>query len=68
MNPVSVSTVLNKSGVMTMYVLMDNGTILKKAEDENRWTEAGSIPGHRNNIEPQPDSPVRNKGSKKRGS
>lgn len=68
MNPVSVSTVLNKSGVMTMYVLMDDGTILKKAEDENRWTEAGSIPGHRNNIEPQTDPSVRNKGSKKRGS
>ncbi len=39
MNPVSVSTVINKNGVMTMYVLMDDGTILKKAEDENRWTE-----------------------------
>ena len=68
MNPVSVSTVLNKSGVMTMYVLMDNGTILKKAEDENRWTEAGSIPGHRNDNGSQPDPSVRNKGPKKRGS
>lgn len=68
MNPVSVSTVLNKSGVMTMYVLMDDGTILKKAEDENRWSEAGSVLGYRNNIEPQPDPPVRNKGPKKRSS
>ena len=68
MNPVSVSTVLNKSGVMTMYVLMDDGTILKKAEDENRWSEAGSIPRHRNDNGSQPDPPVRNKGSKKRSS
>ena len=68
MNPVSVSTVLNKSGVMTMYVLMDDGTILKKAEDEDRWSEAGSIPGHRNEPESKPDLVVRNKGSKKRSS
>lgn len=68
MNPISVSTVLNKNGVLTMYVLMDNGTILKKAEDENRWTEASSIPRHRDEQPSQPDLVVRNKGSKKRSS
>jgi len=68
LNPVSVSTVLNKSGVMTMYVLMDDGTILKKAEDEDRWSEAGSIPGHRDEQPSKPDLVVRNKGSKKRSS
>lgn len=53
---------------MTMYVLMDDGTILKKAEDENRWTEASSIPRHRDEQPSQPDLVVRNKGSKKRSS
>jgi len=47
---------------------MDDGTILKKAEDENRWSEAGSIPGHRDEQPSQPDLVVRNKGSKKRSS
>ena len=66
MNPVSVSTVLNKNGVLTMYVLMSDGTILKKAEDENRWSEADSVLGHRNEQPSKPDLVVRNKGSKKR--
>jgi len=68
MNPLSVTSALNKNGVLTLYVLMDDGTILKKAEDENRWSEAGSIPGHRNDNGSQPDPLVRNKGSKKRSS
>lgn len=66
MNPISVTSALNKNGVLTLYVLMEDGTILKKAEDEQRWSEVSSIPGHRNEQKSQPDLVVRNKGSKKR--
>lgn len=68
MKPISVSSAINKNGVMTLYVLMDNGTILKKTEDESRWTEIDAIPGHRNEPEPKPDLVSSNKGRKKRGS
>jgi|688.fasta_scaffold1598052_2 hypothetical protein len=66
MNPLSVTSALNKNGVLTLYVLMDDGTILKKAEDEQRWSEVSSVLGHRNEQPSKPDLVVRNKGSKKR--
>jgi hypothetical protein len=66
MNPLSVTSALNKNGVLTLYVLMDDGTILKKAEDEQRWSEVSSVLGHRNEQSSKPDLVVRNKGSKKR--
>ena len=68
MKPLSVSAVLNKSGMLTLYVLMEDGTILKKAEDETRWSEADSVLGHRNEQPSKPDLVSSNKGSKKRGS
>ena len=66
MNPISVTSALNKNGVLTLYILMEDGTILKKAEDEQRWSEVSSVSGHRNEQKSQPDLVVRNKGSKKR--
>lgn len=66
MNPLSVTSALNKNGVLTLYVLMDDGTILKKAEDEQRWSEVSSVFGHRNEQPSKPDLVVRDKGSKKR--
>lgn len=66
MNPISVTSELNKNGVLTLYVLMDDGTILKKAEDEQRWSEVSSVSRHRNEQPSKPDLAVRNKGSKKR--
>jgi hypothetical protein len=68
MKPISVSSMINKNGVTTLYVLTDNGTILKKAEDESRWTEIDAVPGHRNEPESGPDMASSNKGRKKRGS
>ncbi len=66
MKPISVTSALNKNGVLTLYVLMEDGIILKKAEDEQRWSEVSSIPGHRDEQQSQPDLVVRNKGTKKR--
>ena len=68
MKPISVSTSLNKNGILTIYVLMDNGTILKKSEDESRWTEIDAVPGHRDGQQSQPDLVSSDKGRKKRGS
>ncbi len=68
MKPISVSSVINKNGVITLYVLMDDGNILKKAEDESRWTEIDAVPGYRNEPESRPDLVSSNKGRKKRGS
>lgn len=55
MNPKSISAVYNKNGILTIYVLMDDGTILKKAEDEQRWSEIDTVSGHRNEQPTQPD-------------
>ena len=68
MKPISVSSTINKNGVLTLYVLMDDGTILKKSEDESRWTEIDAVPGHRDEQPSQPDLVSSNKGRKKRGS
>ncbi len=68
MKPISVTSVMNKNGVLTLYVLTDDGTLLKKSEDETRWTEIDAIPGHRNEQPSQPDLASSNKGRKKRGS
>lgn len=67
MNPKSISAVYNKNGILTLYVLMDDGTILKKAEDEQRWSEIDTVSGHRNEQPTQPDLASSNKGRKKRG-
>jgi len=40
MKPISVTSVINKSGVLTLYLLTDDGKLLKKSEDESSWTEA----------------------------
>jgi hypothetical protein len=66
MKPISVTSVINKSGVLTLYILTDDGTLLKKSEDESRWTEVDSFPGHRDQLPVEPDTPMRNKGTKKR--
>ena len=68
MKPISVTSAINKNGVLTLYVLTDDGTILKKTEDESRWTEIDAVPGHRNEPENGPDLVSSNKGRKKRGS
>lgn len=66
MKPASITTTLNKNGILTIYVLMDDGTILKKAENDGRWTEVDCLPGHRNEQENKPDMVSRDKGTKKR--
>ena len=68
MKPISVTSVINKSGVLTLYLLTDDGTLLKKSEDESRWTEVDSFPGHRDQLPVEPDPLMRNKGTKKRRS
>ena len=68
MKPISVTSVINKSGVLTLYLLTDDGKLLKKSEDESRWTEVDSFPGHRDQLPVEPDPPMRNKGTKKRRS
>ena len=68
MKPISVTSVINKSGVLTLYILTDDGTLLKKSEDESRWTEVDSFPGHRDQLPVEPNPPVRDKGTKKRRS
>ena len=47
---------------------MDDGTILKKAEDETRWQQIDAIPGHRDEQQSQPNLVSSDKGRKKRGS
>lgn len=32
-----ITAVYNKSGVLTLYVLMEDGTIMFKREDEDKW-------------------------------
>jgi len=68
MKPISVTSVINKSGVLTLYLLTDDGKLLKKSEDESSWTEVDSFPGHRDKLPDEPDTPMRNKGTKKRRS
>ena len=68
MKPISVTSAINKNGVLTLYVLTDDGTILKKTEDESRWTEIDAVLGHRDEPENGPDLVSSNKGRKKRGS
>ena len=68
MKPISVTSVINKSGVLTLYLLTDDGTLLKKSEDESSWTEVDSFSGHRDQLPVEPDPPMRNKGTKKRRS
>jgi len=68
MNPISVSAVMNKNGVLTLYVLMDDGTLLKKSEDETSWQQIDAVPGHRNGQQSKPDLASSDKGRKKRGS
>jgi len=68
MTPISVSSAMNKNGVLTLYILMDDGTILKKAEDETRWQQIDAIPGHRDEQQSQPNLASSDKGRKKRGS
>jgi hypothetical protein len=66
MQPKSISAVLNRNGVLTIYVLMEDGTILKKAEDEQQWSKVDSVSGHRDEQPAQPDLVSSNKGRKKR--
>ena len=66
MEPKSVSAVLNRNGVLTLYVLLDNGTILKKAEDEQSWQEIATVPGHRDEQQSKPDLVSSDKGRTKR--
>jgi hypothetical protein len=68
MKPISVTSVINKSGVLTLYLLTDDGKLLKKSEDESSWTEVDSFLGHRDKLPVEPDPPMRNKGTKKRRS
>jgi hypothetical protein len=37
MKPQGITAVYNKSGVLTLYVLMEDGTIMFKQEDEDTW-------------------------------
>ena len=67
MNPVSISAVENRNGVLTFYVLMDDGTILKKAEDDTRWQEIDTVSRHRDEPVAKPNLVSSNKGRKKRG-
>ena len=39
MKPISVSSVINKSGVLTLYLLTDDGKLLKKSEDDRDWQQ-----------------------------
>ncbi len=68
MKPISVTSAINKNGVLTLYVLTDDGTILKKADDETRWQQIDAIPGHRDEQQSQPNLVSSDKGRKKRGS
>ena len=68
MKPISVSSAINKNGVLTLYVLTDDGTILKKAEDDSTWQQIDVVSGHRDEQESRPDMVSSNKGRKKRGS
>ena len=68
MRPISVSAVENRNGVLTLYVMMDDGTILKKSEDDAIWTEIDAVPGHRDEQPSEPNLASSNKGRKKRGS
>jgi len=53
--------------VLTLYVMMEDGSILKKSEDDTRWTEIDAVPGCRDEQTSQPDLVSSNKGRKKRG-
>lgn len=66
MKPISVSSVINKSGVLTLYLLTDDGKLLKKSEDDRDWQQIDSFPGHRDQLPVEPNPPVRDKGTKKR--
>lgn len=66
MKPISVSSVINKSGVVTLYLLTEDGNLLKKSEDDREWQQIDSFSGHRDQLPVEPDPPVRNKGTKKR--
>ena len=68
MNPTSISVVMNKNGVQTFYVVMDNGTIHKKSADEDSWQQIGTVPGYRDGQQSEPDLASSDKGRKKRGS
>ena len=48
MKPISVTSVINKSGVLTLYLLTDDGKLLKKSEDDRDWQQIDSFSGHRN--------------------
>jgi HSP20 family molecular chaperone IbpA len=37
MKPQGITAVYNKNGVLTLYVLMEDGTIMFKREDEDKW-------------------------------
>jgi hypothetical protein len=68
MNPVNISVVVNKSGVHTFFVVMDNGTIHKKSENDDSWQQIGTVPGYRDGQQSKPDMASSDKGRKKRGS
>ena len=66
MKPISVSSVINKSGVLTLYLLTDDGKLLKKSEDDRDWEQIDSFSGYRDQLPVEPNPPVRDKGTKKR--
>jgi len=66
MKPISVSSIINKNGVLTLYVLTDDGKLLKKSEDDRDWQQIDSFSGHRDQLPVEPNPPVRDKGTKKR--
>ena len=66
MKPISVSSVINKSGVVTLYLLTEDGNLLKKSEDDRDWQQIDSFSGHRDQLPVEPNPPVRDKGTKKR--
>lgn len=37
MKPQGISAVYNKNGILTLYVLMEDGSIMFKREDEDQW-------------------------------
>jgi hypothetical protein len=37
MKPQGITAVYNKNGMLTLYVLMEDGTIMFKREDEDKW-------------------------------
>ena len=37
MKPQGISAVYNKNGMLTLYVLMEDGSIMFKREDEDQW-------------------------------